>query len=104
MDTLVVIKKIQFTMCNNVSNFIEDICSDVRKIVETVFKNDKQEDIDRIRLKSYNISSLDDDRIVLRQSPEGPFYKVAKEFELKFTPEDRADYSIVIEGIGYDKF
>ena len=48
MDTLVVIKKIQFTMCNNVSNFIEDICSDVRKIVETVFKNDKQEDIDRI--------------------------------------------------------
>ena len=104
MDTLVVIKKIQFTMCNNVSNFIEDICSDVRKIVETVFKNDKKEDIDRIRLKSYNISSLDDDRIVLRQSPEGPFYKVAKEFELKFTPEDRADYSIVIEGIGYDKF
>lgn len=105
MDTLTVIKKIQFTMCNNnVSNFIEDICSDVRKIVETVFKNDKQEDIDRIRLKSYNISSLDDDRIVLRQSPEGPFYMVAKEFELKFTPEDRADYSIVIEGIGYDKF
>ena len=42
------IQKIQFTMCNNVSNFIEDICSDVRKIVETVFKNDKQEDIDRI--------------------------------------------------------
>lgn len=95
MDTLTVIKKIQFTMCNNnVSNFIEDICSDVRKIVETVFKNDKQEDIDRIRY----------DRIRLIQSPEGPFYKVAKEFELKFTPEDRADYSIVIEGSGYDKF
>ena len=91
-------------MCNNnVSNFIEDICSDVRKIVETVFKNDKQEDIDRIRLKSYNISSLDE-RIVLIQSPEGPFYRVAKEFELKFIPEDRADYSIVIEGTAYDRF
>ena len=96
---------IQFTMCNNnVSNFIEDICSDVRKIVETVFKNDKQEDVDRIRLKSYKISSLPDEAIRLIQSPEGHFYRVAKEFELKFTPEDRADYSIVIEGIGYDKF
>ena len=92
-------------MCNNnVSNFIEDICSDVRKIVETVFKNDKQEDVDRIRLKSYKISSLPDEAIRLIQSPEGHFYRVAKEFELKFTPEDRADYSIVIEGIGYDKF
>lgn len=97
---------IQFTMCNNnVSNFIEDICSDVRKIVETVFKNDKQEDVDRIRLKSYKISSLPDEAIRLIQSPEGHFYRVAKEFELKFTPEDRDDYSIVIEGIvGDDEF
>ena len=93
-------------MCNNnVSNFIEDICSDVRKIVETVFKNDKQEDVDRIRLKSYKISSLPDEAIRLIQSPEGHFYRVAKEFELKFTPEDRDDYSIVIEGIvGDDEF
>lgn len=93
-------------MCNNnVSNFIEDICSDVRKIVETVFKNDKQDDVDRIRLKSYKISSLPDEAIRLIQSPEGHFYRVAKEFELKFTPEDRGDYSIVIEGIvGDDEF
>ena len=93
-------------MCNNnVSNLIEDICSDVRKIVETVFKNDKQEDVDRIRLKSYKISSLPDEAIRLIQSPEGHFYRVAKEFELKFTPEDRDDYSIVIEGIvGDDEF
>lgn len=96
---------IQFTMCNNnVSNFIEDICSDVRKIVETVFKNDKQDDVDRIRLKSYKISLIDEIKF-LAPSLGGPFQKISKEFELKFTPEDRDDYSIVIEGIvGDDEF
>ena len=92
-------------MCNNnVSNFIEDICSDVRKIVETVFKNDKQDDVDRIRLKSYKISLIDEIKF-LAPSLGGPFQKISKEFELKFTPEDRDDYSIVIEGIvGDDEF
>lgn len=92
-------------MCNNnVSNFIEDICSDARKIVETVFKNDKQDDVDRIRLKSYKISLIDEIKF-LTPSLEGPFQKISKDFELKFTPEDRGDYSIVIEGIvGDDEF
>ena len=76
--------------------FSDTICADVRKIIDAIFKDCRQEDIDRLHLTSCNYVS---DCEKFKFHDYWNYSGQTKGCELKFNVGERTDYEIILTGI-----
>lgn len=76
--------------------FSDTICADVRKIIDAIFKDCRQEDIDRLHLTSCNYVS---DCEKLKFHDYWNYSGQTKGCELRFNVGERTDYEIIVTGI-----